>query len=339
MKISIGYEIQGGPWGGGNNFVSSLTDYLLVNGNKVINHLNDNDIDIILIIDPRRNNPAVTFSSRDIIRYLSKKNNHTIVVHRINECDERKNTKTMNMRLKLINYISDHTIFIGSWLKDLDLWNPFLNESSVILNGADRCIFNMNNKEPWNTNEELRLVTHHWAGNEMKGFDVYSKIDDMLATEKWNKKISFTYIGNLPKGFKFKKSFYFPPMQGKKLADELKKNHVYITGSVNEPAGMHHIEGAMCGLPILYRNSGSLPEYCSSFGLEFTLQSLASDINRIIMKYDEYFLKMPKYPYHSDLMCNQYLKLFNDLYKDKESIVKRRFVRKNYFYNAVNKIL
>ena len=132
MKISIGYKIQDGPWGGGNNFVLSLSKYLQENDNKVINHLNDDDIDIILIIDPRRNNPAVTFSSRDIVRYLSKKNNLAIVVHRINECDERKNTKTMNMRLKLINYTSDHTVFIGSWLKDLNLWNPSLNKSSVI---------------------------------------------------------------------------------------------------------------------------------------------------------------------------------------------------------------
>lgn len=339
MKISIGYKIQDGPWGGGNNFVLSLSKYLQENDNKVINHLNDDDIDIILIIDPRRNNPAVTFSSRDIVRYLSKKNNLAIVVHRINECDERKNTKTMNMRLKLINYTSDHTVFIGSWLKDLNLWNPSLNKSSVILNGADKSIFNMNDKEPWNPNEKLRLVTHHWAGNKMKGFDVYSKIDEMLTTEKWNKKISFTYIGNLPNGFKFNKSFYYPPMQGKELADELKKHHVYITGSLNEPAGMHHIEGAMCGLPILYRNSGSLSEYCSSFGLEFTLGSLSSDINRIIANYDEYFLKIFKYPYHSKLMCDQYLKLFDDLHKNRESIIKRRFSRKNYLFNVINAVL
>ena len=65
-------------------------------------------------------------------------------------------------------------------------------------------IFNINNKKTWNGNEKLSLVTHHWAGNKMKGFDVYSMIDDMLNTEKWNEKISFTYIGNLPKGFKLK---------------------------------------------------------------------------------------------------------------------------------------
>ena len=32
---------------------------------------------------------------------------------------------------------------------------------------------------------------------------------------------------------------------------------------------MHHIEGALCGLPILFRNSGSLPEYCKKYGVSF----------------------------------------------------------------------
>ena len=155
MKVSIGYRIQDGPWGGGNNFVNSLTNYLLENNNIVIDHLNDDDIDIILIIDPRRNNPAVTFLARDVARYLSKRNNRTVVVHRINECDERKNTKLMNLRLKLVNCASDHTVFIASWLKHLNLWNPSINNSSIILNGADKSIFNMNNKEPWHINKKL----------------------------------------------------------------------------------------------------------------------------------------------------------------------------------------
>ena len=49
---------------------------------------------------------------------------------------------------------------------------------------------------------------------------------------------------------------------GKELANELRKHDIYITGSKNEPSGNHHMEGALCGLPILYVNSGALPEYC-----------------------------------------------------------------------------
>jgi len=31
---------------------------------------------------------------------------------------------------------------------------------------------------------------------------------------------------------------------------------------MNEPEEMRHIEGAMCGLPLLLRNSGALLKYC-----------------------------------------------------------------------------
>ena len=32
---------------------------------------------------------------------------------------------------------------------------------------------------------------------------------------------------------------------------------------------MHHIEGALSGLPLIFRKSGALPEYCSDYGIEF----------------------------------------------------------------------
>ena len=46
MKISIGTEIIDGPFGGGNEFLKNLINYLDQQGHKVINHLNDNDIDV-----------------------------------------------------------------------------------------------------------------------------------------------------------------------------------------------------------------------------------------------------------------------------------------------------
>ena len=54
------------------------------------------------------------------------------------------------------------------------------------------------------------------------------------------------------------------------LENEVKNHHAYLTGSLNEPSGNHHIEGAQCGLPILYIDSGGIPEYCENYGLKFT---------------------------------------------------------------------
>lgn len=329
MKIAIGFRIQEGPWGGGNRFVAALVEALQARGDTVCHTLEDPDIDLILMMDPRRRHPAVTFTPGAILRYLLFTNPKTLVVHRINECDERKNTRHMNALLRTANYCADHTVFVGSWLRDLSVWQGGNARSSVITNGADTAIFNPKGWQPWNGNGPLRLVTHHWGGNWMKGFDIYSRLDDMMADPEWREQISFTYIGNLPKGFSFQNARYVPPLDGVALAAELKSHHVYITASIGEPGGNHQNEGALCGLPLLYRQSGCLPEYCSGFGIGFDETDFADRLSEMIASYPQWVSVMPGYPHTSRRTCSAYLALFDALLGCRQQIVcARRLFRK-----------
>ncbi len=270
MKVAVGYRIVEGPWGGGNRFVSALVEGLAAKGHTVVYDLGDPDIDLIVIIDPRSRIPNIPFGAGAVLRYLARVNSKAVVLHRINECDERKNTRTMNFRLRLANYAADHTVFVGSWLQALKVWRPEDGRShSVILNGADPRVFNSHGHLPWPGSGPVKLITHHWGGNWMKGFDIYGRIDSMLADEAWRGRIEFTYIGNLPRGFRFQHARHLSPMDADGLADELRKHHIYVTASINEPGGNHQNEGALCGLPLLYRNSGCMPEYCGGFGVMF----------------------------------------------------------------------
>ena len=96
MKIAINYQVQDGPWGGGNRFVANLTSALVGRGDTVTTALDAGDIDLILMIDPRWRNPAVTFRPAAIMRHIARRNPRAVVVHRINECDERKATRGLN---------------------------------------------------------------------------------------------------------------------------------------------------------------------------------------------------------------------------------------------------
>ena len=96
LKISLNVEYKNGPWGGGNLFIANLTDFLESKGHVVIFDLFDSDIDIILIIDPRMLSESVMYSVKDIKFYVKNKNKNCKVIHRINECDERKNTNGIN---------------------------------------------------------------------------------------------------------------------------------------------------------------------------------------------------------------------------------------------------
>jgi hypothetical protein len=337
MKVAIGQRIQDGPWGGGNQFVRSLAETLRNRGDDVRFDLADADIDIIVLTDPRELSPSVSFGAGGILRYLLFRNPRALVVHRINECDERKGTRRMNSLLRRANYCADHTIFIATWLRNLSLWRR-TTPDTVILNGADKNIFNRTFFRRWDGLEPLRLVTHHWGGNRMKGFDVYESIDQMLADEKWKGRIEFTYIGNLPAGFSFTNTKYLPPMQGSLLARELSSHHAYITASINEPAGMHHVEGAMCGLPLLYRRSGALPEYCEGFGISFDATDFEACLEQLIEQYDALEVKMPAYPHTAERSCENYLTLFDKLIKSRENILTSRSLWRSVWLLLRNQI-
>lgn len=323
MKIAIGFKTTKNSWGGGNQFANSLTSEAISLGYTVTNELKDNDIDIILLTDPRSFNKGVAFGSLDILFYLLFKNKNAIVVHRINECDERKRTRHMNRLLRWANYLADHTVLISNWLKELNIYERN-KPSSVILNGADKNIFNDSENNIWIKGNPLKIVTHHWSSNKMKGFDVYEKLDKLITSASWKDKIEFTYIGNIPLGFNFQNTNVVKPINGEELAKELSRHHIYITASNNEPAGMHHIEGALSGLPIIFKNSGALPEYCKNFGVSFDYQDFIPALEVMYNNYYLYKTNLKNYPHTASKMSEAYLSLFKNLINNKEKIVSNR---------------
>ena len=325
MKISIGTSIKEGPWGGGNLFAINLTNFLIKNGHSVTNSLEDEDIDIILLTEPRKTSESSAFTHIDVNNYLKYINNQAVVVHRVNECDERKNTDFVNKYLIDVNKSADFTVFVSTWLMELFEKQGLKNQNKkVILAGANEKVFNSSKFTPWDGKSKLRIVTHHWGANWNKGFDVYKKIDDLLDHDEWRDKIEFTYIGNLPKDFQFKNSNKIEPLSGEDLANKIKENHLYITASINEPSGNHHIEAAQCSLPVMYINSGGIPEYCDGFGIMFNIENLEEKILYVLKNYNTYQHKMKYYPFNASAMCSEYLNEFNSLLDNKESILQGR---------------
>jgi len=325
MKISIGTKIKKGPWGGGNLFAINLSEYLSKKGHEVFFDLKEEDLDVILITEPRKTSESSAFTNNDVLNYKKYINRNVVVVHRINECDERKGTNYLNSYLLYANMAADHTIFVSSWLKNLFI-NLGINKekSSVILAGANNEIFNNSNFAPWDKKSKIKIVTHHWGGNWNKGFSIYKKLDELLDLNEYKKRIEFSYIGNLPNKFKFKNVHVVKPLSGKKLASEIKKNHIYLTGSINEPSGNHHIEAGQCGLPILYIDSGGIPEYCDGYGEKFTPSNFEIKLEKIIKDYDYYLKKIKTYPYNSDSMSSEYMNLFEKLVKSNKQIEKKQ---------------
>ena len=324
MKVAIGYRLQKGPWGGGNQFGHALAKALKNAGHEVCFDLDCNDIDIILLTEVRGRSKSGAFTAGAVLRYLWMTNMSAIVVHRINECDERKGTSYVNALLCRSNYVADHTVFVGAWLRNLPVWQG--GGSTVILNGADAGRFR---PDSCNAMRQLpspmRIVTHHWGGNWMKGFDAYSFIDQMLGENEWREKFEFTYIGNMPPRVKLPFTRVIAPLSGSELADELASHHVYLTGSLNDPGPMHPLEAGLCGLPLIYRASGALPEYCNGYGLAFdSPEELPNILNELLGNYGHWQARMKGFPHTADKMSDKYISLFNILMESRDEIVARR---------------
>ena len=319
MKVSIGTNIKDGPWGGGNLFAINLSNFLIQNSIEVVYDLLDEDIDVILITEPRKTSESSSFTHLDVENYVKYINPKSVIIHRINECDERKNTNYVNKYLIYANRIADETIFVSSWLKNIYLDQGINSKvNHVVYAGADRKVFNNENFKPWVKKEKIKITTHHWGDNWNKGFESYIKIDGLIGTSKWSDILEFTYIGNIPKKFEFNNSKIISPLSGVALANEIKKNNLYITGSINEPSGNHHIEASQCGLPILYIDSGGIPEYCDGYGLKYTIDNLEKKLEEMITNYDQYAEAQKVYPNNSDKMSKQFLDIFNDAIKKKD---------------------
>ena len=335
MKVSIGTNIKDGPWGGGNLFAINLSNFLIQNSIEVVYDLLDEDIDVILITEPRKTSESSSFTHLDVENYVKYINPKSVIIHRINECDERKNTNYVNKYLIYANRIADETIFVSSWLKNIYLDQGINSKvNHVVYAGADRKVFNNENFKPWVKKEKIKITTHHWGDNWNKGFESYIKIDGLIGTSKWSDILEFTYIGNLPNKFSFKNVKVISPISGKDLAKEIKKNNLYLTGSINEPSGNHHIEAAQCGLPLLYIDSGGIPEYCNTFGIMYNLNNLEQKLEEIINSYKNFEDSLKSYPFSSELMGQDYLKLFKDSILNRKTLIETRVLKNNnsFFY-------
>jgi len=330
LKISIGSNIIEGPWGGGNQFAKNLSDFLIKKGWKVTSQLIDSDIDIVLMTEPRKNLISSKYNQKDIARYLVKKPD-TIVIHRINECDERKKTKNVNDYLKRANKVADFTVFVSSFVKSIFINKEMVDKGnySVIKSGANRDIFNSKGRVRWEGKDILKIVTHHWSSNYYKGFDIYQMLDNITERKINGIEFQFNYIGRAGKDYNFRNTEIFSPVYGKQLADKIKENHIYLTASINDPAGNHFLEGALCGLPLLFRNSGGTPEYCKGYGVMFDGKNNFLDkLKQLADNYYYYFDKIKDFPLDSDKNGSEYEKIFIKLLEKRKNFdLKKRRIK------------
>lgn len=321
MKIMFNLKPPQSSYGGGAFFVKNFINFLGDHNIDTTYEL-EKDIDIILIIDPRRGQYK-KYGLDDILFYKNNINPSVKLIYRVNECDIKREIP-INIEHILVRtmVMVDEIVFVSKWLHDYYMQKykhiQIAHKSSFALNGVNTNIFNFNkdDREKLNINVgPIKLITHHWSNNYLKGFEIYNKLDDLLNDEMYKMKFELTYIGNYNANYTPKNIRLLPPMSGIELAKELKNHHIYLTATQNEPGAMHYLEGASCGLPVLYRtNGGGAHEICSKFGEQYdTINDLFIKMSHISNNYKTYINKIDV-DYLSSTRCSeQYYDLIKTL--------------------------
>jgi len=323
LEICLGFTALDRAWGGGNRAAKIIKEAAEQMSASVVTSLDSDDIDIIIIFDPRTRHSNVPFSFMDAVRYRERINPRCLIVQRINECDERKGTHFVNRQLRAANYYVNYTVFVGSWLKDLNLSHRRCANYTVILNGADRSVFFPNQaRANIGSMGRIKIVTHHWSSNKNKGFDVYKHLDDAFDIEAFASDFQMTYVGNLPAKFKFRNCSVAEPADGLQLRKILVSHDIYLTASLFEPGGNHQNEGALCGLPLVYRRSGCMPEYCDGYGIGFDGPNDVIDaLYKLRREFSLYKTRIRSYPNHDGRVKSDWKELFSQLLRSPESYV------------------
>ena len=300
--------------GGGCFFVNDLASNLSSKGYEIVYNLQPG-IDLIFIIDPRRNSTN-NYHIDTIINY--KRHFPTVqLLYAVNECDIKRDV-SINLEPLIVRTISacDVVVFISKWLKNYyaekyPTLRSIIDKSYVINNGCDLDVFYPERAKTLDTSSTIKLVTHHWSDNYNKGFHIYNRLAGMLK----DLNVEFTYIGRYYKNAIPEGVNYVPPKSGKELADEIRKHDIYLTASLYEPGGIHQLEGMACGLPVLYRqNGGGIAETIFGCGEEFAeVDDLLVKLKQIVENYDDYRSKINYDFISSKRFSGDYYKLIQEV--------------------------
>ena len=334
MKVCIYYKTIDVPWGGGNQFLRALKQYLHKQGIYVTDNPNK-DVDLILIngassgayVGPSRYIMALKmrfggsgtyidinkikalkeygFTSR--LRKLCASKRDKKIVYRLDGYaapHRGKMNKMDEIQLSLLNLV-DYVIFqsqacvtVFSQVSQINV--PF----DIVFNGVNHNIFNLDNKTYWSGSGKIKLFSCSWSPNLNKGYKIIAEMSEIENVEVY-------FVGNWPDSVPPKNVRISPPMPQDQLANEYKKCDVLLFPSQNDACSNTILEALSCGLPVIYHNSGGNPEIASNYGvalgddIEATLEQMKADywifVNRIQQNHHTFLV---------DFAAEKYLEVF-----------------------------
>ena len=282
MKVHILYPFKEGPWGGANQFLGGLKNFLILNKKHCESQY---QADIILF---NLNPSALLLLLLSKIKKIKKKYPKKILVVRIDGPVFLVRGKGLAIDRAFFNFtknLADGVVYQSHWSKK-NCFNLGMEEKefqTTIVNAPDFAIFNRSGRKSWQADSKIRLIATSWSANWKKGFDVYQWLDQNLDFARYE----MTFVGNTP--ITFKNIQHISPLPSQELARKFKNSDIFITASRLEACSNSLIEALHCGLPVIGPNHSSNPDIIGRAGEVFNhAQELPELIKKIAQSYEEY---------------------------------------------------
>lgn len=306
--------------GGANSFLSTLRRFLRKRGVQLISDPGER-FDIALL---NALTGDLTLERLKRIRALGRPVIHRKVGYRVSGSTQMRTIQNGvvwgdKLQIDMSPYI-DHSIFQSEYSRENFVAQGFIGESSVIVNGVDETIFNPhttrifncwkpNFRKFWDHNTVFRLAIVTWSTDAAKGFDEYQKFDAALDNTS---RVEIWFIGRMPSELSFRNIRCFPARSHAGLARLLQQCHGFIQMATFETCSNALLEAISCGLPAIYKDSGSSKELAREFGVEYLGDPIAA-IAELQRKYDLLLRKTLTNTYSIQYAGNNYFNLIKEL--------------------------
>jgi len=266
VKIYVSRQAVTGPWGGGNRWLKAFT--LACQDENWQLACSVAEADVVLIAAIRSGSPVEPGAVQVA---LEARKRGIPALFRINDCDARKNTTDVDLDMKVAARYVTHVVFVSQWLASYAAANGVTQRNcSVIVNGVDKHVFHPGVHAHRKPSSKLRIVTHHWSDNRLKGAAWYEMLDELSRDGK----ITLTYIGRHACRFS-ERTIVVPPCDGERLATAIAENDVYVSGSIYDPGPNHILEAIALGMPLIVSaNGGGCTEFAAPAPAVATLDEL-----------------------------------------------------------------
>lgn len=283
IKLYIEYQFRDGPYGGANQFLKTLRDYLMSRGVYADHAI---DADVVLINH--------TNISKETLR-VKKEHPEKIFIHRMDGpvSKHRPRAKIFDWHsFYLDKLLCNGSVFQSTWTKEncFKLGYKQTGDYAIIHNAPNPQIFAKENQKGRTPDGKINLVTTSWSPNWNKGFDIIQYLDEHLDYSKYE----YTFIGRTP--ISFKNITIIEPLASVELAKELKKHDIFVATSKCESCSNSLIEAIDCGLAIVARDSGCYREITGEGGEIFQkIEESIPAIKQVAEDLNDYQTKLPYY--------------------------------------------